>query len=132
MSNIGTEKNSGSGRDERNLLWDDERVHTTEFQVHLQADIGAVLLLGIMNVLGLDTLCGNSNDGIGNALDFSIERNSCVGQDTDDELRSSLSSITSLKPSFLQGTVNVSLGISVGNRGCLVDNILLREGKGAC
>ena len=50
VGNISTKENGMALRDKGNLLWDDERDHSTELQVNLQTDAGTVLLFGLMDV----------------------------------------------------------------------------------
>jgi hypothetical protein len=65
-------------------------------------------------------LGSNIYDSIGNSLDFGIQRDTSVGLETDDELRSSFGSVTILELSFLQSTVKIALRISVGDRRVLL------------
>lgn len=124
VGNVGTKDDGGALGDEGYLRWRQEQVHTTKLHVDLETDVSAVLLLGISDVLALDTLCRNTNDGVRDTLDLSIERNTSVGQNAENQLRSSLGSITGLQPGFLQGTINVTLRISVGDWRGAVDNVL--------
>ena len=130
MSNISANEDGGTFRDKGNLLRYDEGVHTTKLQVDLQADIGTVLLLSFVNMLGLNALSGNTNDGVRDALNFSVQRNTGVWQDTDNKLRGGLGSVTGLEPFFLKSAIDVALGISMSNGGSLVDDILQMAKKG--
>lgn len=61
---------------------------------------------------------------IRNTFNFSVQLSASVGQNAKNELWVGLGGVTSLQPGFFECTVNVALGVSVGNWGSAVDDVL--------
>ncbi len=124
MADISSKQNCRLLGQEGRLCWRNERVHASELDVHLQAHVCTILLLGHAGMRHLDTLRWDSNDGITDALDLSIQWDTRVGQDADQELRLRLDSISSSQPSCLETSLDVGMRVSVKNRWLLVGDVL--------
>lgn len=57
-------------------------------------------------------------------LNFCIQRDAGIRQDTEDQLRVGLGSITGLEPGFLQSAVQITLRVGRHNGWSAVDHIL--------
>jgi hypothetical protein len=122
VGNISTKENGMALTDEGNFCGMMKEFIPPSFKLTFKQTLAQYCFLGLMDMFRLDTLGGNANGCIRDTFNFSIKRNTGIGQDADNELGSSLGSVTRLEPSFLQDTVNVALSISVGDGRGLVDN----------
>lgn len=124
MADIGSKQNGRFLCQEGRLRWRNERVHASELDVHLQAHIRTVLLLGHAGMRHLNTLRWDSNDGITDALDLSIQWDTRVGQNADQELRLRLDSVSGFQPGGLKTAFDVGVRISIKNGRLLIGDVL--------
>lgn len=129
MADISAKENGGLLGQERGLVGGEERVHASELDVHLKADIGAVLLLGATGVTHLHALGRNAEDGVTDALDLGVEGNTRAGEDAHEQLRLGLDGVSGLEPSSLQASFDISMRVGVRDGRLLVGDVLLNVAK---
>jgi hypothetical protein len=93
MAHVSSKDDGGSLGQERR--WGcQERIHASKFDVHFEANIGAVLFLGVLSVVHLQALGGDADDSVTDSLDLGIQGSALVWEKTHQELRLRFDGIT--------------------------------------
>ena len=109
MGDVSTEDHGWSFGEDSQLLAK-RHVATTALHVDLEGQVGAVLLVGAAGVLHLHALRGDTDLGVGDALDVAVETGVSAGQDNKDELGGATEGLVCALVGTLQGSHVVVIG----------------------